>query len=408
MEESILFINAKTRDIFRPSGLEYVAEAVANAGIQVDVLDLATEETPEHAVQTAIQRRKYGAIGISIFNTQRDTGRDQVKFFLPEVRGMISDIRKYTAAPVILGGYGFSLQPEDILEYVGGDYGVAGCGIPSLFELLQGIRSDSITLGSVVRNDTGKYLDFAPKRNLVDPKKYPEGEEVFVGSKIGCRERCFHCPTHAVRFRLREPECIVEEIKNLVRQGVKRISFMHDTFNIPVEHAYAICKGIAGLPIRWSAYIHPIRKYLPSELLDAMIDSGMERADIGGRTIGSDAMLSTYGVGFSKGDIESATNLFRSREIETSWFMGFGAPGENRDTINETFDFIDRVRPDHVGMFTRTRVYKHSPLGELCEKEGIVRAEDKLLEPIYYPFPGELRDYIFRQAEKRERCTVYY
>jgi radical SAM superfamily enzyme YgiQ (UPF0313 family) len=408
MEESILLINAKTRGICRPSGLEYLAEAVWNANIPVEILDLATEEAPEQAVRTAIEHEKYGAIGISIFNTQWDTGRDEVKFFLPEIRTMISDIRKRTEAPVVLGGYGFSLQPEDILEYAGGDYGVAGSGIPSFIELLRRIRFGSERPGSIVSDEKGQYLDFAPKRRLVNANNYSKQEEVFVGTKIGCFEKCFHCPTLAVKFRLREPQYVVEEVRNLVEQGIERISFMHDTFNVPVKHAYAICEGISGLPIRWSAYIYPVQKFLPPELLEIMKKSGMGRADIGSRMIGSEAMLNAYGVGFSKNDIKCATELFKAKGIETSWFIGFGAPGENRDTINETFDFIDQVRPDRVGMFTRTRVYRHSPLGERCVNEGIISAHDKLLEPTYYPFSDELRDYISENGKRRKNCTVYY
>jgi radical SAM superfamily enzyme YgiQ (UPF0313 family) len=408
MEKSILLINAKTRGLCRPSGLEYLAEAASNANIPVKILDLATEENPEQAVRTAIEHEKYGAVGISIFNTQWDTGRDQVKFFLPEIRSMISDIRRFTEVPVVLGGYGFSLQPKDILEYVGGDYGVAGCGIPSFIELLRGIRSSAERPGSIVADETSPYLDFAPKRRLVNENNYSKQEEVFVSTKIGCIEKCFHCPTLAVKFRLREPQYVVEEVRNLLEQGIERISFMHDTFNVPVKHAYAICEGISGLPIRWSAYIYPVQEFLPPELLEIMKKSGMVRADIGGRMIGSEAMLKAYGVGFSKKDIECATELFKAKGIETYWFLGFGAPGENRDTIDETFDFIDQVRPDRVGMFTRTRVYRHSPLGERCVNEGIVRAQDRLLEPTYYPFSDELRDYIFELAEGRKNCNVYY
>lgn len=408
MEAPILLIHARTRGLCRPSGLEYLAEAVSNAGISAEILDLATEKTPEQAVRRDVEHERYGAIGISIFNTQWDTGRDEVRFFLPEIRTMISDIRERTDAPVVLGGYGFSLQPEDILEYVGGDYGVAGCAIPSFIELLRRIRSGSERPRSIVRDEKGPYLDFAPKRRLVNTNNYSKQEEVFVSAKMGCFEKCFHCPTLAVKFRLREPQYVVEEVRNLVEQGVERISFMHDTFNVPVKHAYAICEGIAGLPIRWSAYMYPVQKFLPPELLDIMEKSGLERADIGGRIIGSEAMLNVYGVGFSKKDIEHATDLFKAKGTATSWFLGFGAPGEDRDTIDETFEFIDQVRPDHAGMFTRTRVYKHSPLGELCVKEGIVSADDRLLEPTYYPFSDELRDHIFEHAKSRKNCTVYY
>ncbi len=408
MVESILLINARTRGICRPSGLEYLAEAVSNANIPVEILDLATEEAPEQAIQTVLQYEKYAAIGISIFNTQWDTGRDEVKFFLPEIRTMISDIRMCTQCPVVLGGYGFSLQPEDILEYVGGDYGVAGCGISSFIDLLRRIRSGSERSGSIVSDEKGKYLDFTPKRNLVNSDNYSKQEEVFVSTKIGCFENCFHCPTLAVKFRLREPKYVVEEVRNLVEQGIEHVSFMHDTFNVPVEHAHAICEGISGLQIRWSAYIYPVQKFLPPELLEIMKKSGLDRADIGGRITGSEAMLNAYGVRFAKRDIECVTDRFKANGIETSWFIGFGAPGESRDTINETFDFIDQVRPDRVGMFTRTRVYKHSPLGKLCVSQGIVSEHDKLIEPTYYPFSNDLRDHIFEQAKGRKNCTVYY
>jgi radical SAM superfamily enzyme YgiQ (UPF0313 family) len=80
---------------------------------------------------------------------------------------MVSDIKKMTKAPVILGGYGFSMQPEDILEYVGGDFGVAGCGIPALPNLLEGIKQNAVETGTIVREHDGKYLDIEFKRNFV-------------------------------------------------------------------------------------------------------------------------------------------------------------------------------------------------------------------------------------------------
>jgi len=408
MEGRVLLINAKTKGPFRPTGLEYLAEAVANAGIAVAILDLALEEDPGRAVHLALAGQEHRVIGVSIFNTQWDTGRDTVRFFLPEIRAMIADIRRLTGAPVVLGGHGFSLQPEDILEYVGGDYGVAGCGVLSFLELLDRLEKGRVERGTILRGDTGEYLGIGFRRNMVDPGRYSKDEEVFVSTKTGCLEQCFHCPTLGRRFRLRAPGFAVEEVRNLAAQRVERISFMHDTFNVPVEHARAICEGISRLPIRWSAYIHPAPRFLTPELVDIMKASGMSRADVGARMIGSEAMLRAYGVRFSKDDIERATDLFKAKGIETYWFLGFGAPGESRQTIDETFAFIDRVRPDRVGMLSRTRVYKSAPLGERCVREGLVAPQDDLLEPIYYPFANDLRDHIFEQAEKRPNCAVYY
>lgn len=408
MKHRICLVNAKTRGAYRPTGLEYLAEATIAAGYDVDLVDLTLHENPTEFLLSIIDGNEYWVIGISIFNTQWDTERDRVRFFLPEIKSMVEEIRARTSAPIVLGGYGFSLQASDMLEYVGGDYGVAGCGIPAFQMLLHQIEEGTAGPGSIVRDESGEYLDTAFKRDVVNLRDYSENEEVFVSSKIGCFESCFHCPTVGTKFRLRKPEHVVAEVSSLVGQGVERISFMHDTFNVPMRHAAAICEGISELSVQWSAYIHPAKRHLSTEFVMIMKNSGMARADIGSRMIGSEAMLRAYDVHFDTSDIEFATELFKAHGVKTFWFLGFGAPGETRETINETFELIDRVRPDSVGILTRTRIYRCAPLAETCEQEGLIGPIDTLLEPAYYPFEDGLRDYIFDMAEQREQCTAFY
>jgi radical SAM superfamily enzyme YgiQ (UPF0313 family) len=165
--KQILLINSKTRGPCRPTGLEYLAEGLVEAGYEVHFLDLTLKDITERTVEEWLTNNHCDAVGISIFNTQWDKERDRVDFFLPEIRDMVSDIKKMTKAPVILGGYGFSMQPEDILEYVGGDFGVAGCGIPALPNLLEGIKQNAVETGTIVREHDGKYLDIEFKRNFV-------------------------------------------------------------------------------------------------------------------------------------------------------------------------------------------------------------------------------------------------
>jgi hypothetical protein len=162
------------------------------------------------------------------------------------------------------------------------------------------------------------------------------------------------------------------------------------------------------LPVKWTTDVYPILRYLPPDLIDSMKQSGMFQAHIGSRIIGSDTMLRVYGEKFDSRDIEYTTKLFNEREISTSWFVGFGAPGECRRTIDETFSLIDNAKPEVVSIITKTRIYRQAELFKVAEKEGIVSPDDRLLEPVYYPFEDELRDYIWKEAMKRENCTVYY
>ncbi len=406
----IILITANTRDrIWRPSGLEYVAEALAEADYKVDLLDLAVEET-NNIVRERITSANYDAVGISIFNTQQDTGRDCVDFFLPDIRKMITDIKDITEAPVILGGYGFSMQPEDILEYVGGDFGIAGCGTRVLPALLERKKHNSIDAGTVLKEQPGKYLDMEFKRNNVNSDRYPENETVYVGAHQGCISNCYHCPfgSDKVRIRFREPSKIIAEVHNLITQGVKKIKLVSCMINVSVEYSRSLCEGLTELPIEWSANIFPSPKHLPVDLADTMKHSGMFQAGVGSRVIGSDRMLRVYRQEFDTGDIAYATRLFKEREIETSWFTGFGAPGECKETIDETFNLIDSTGVDHAEIITKARIYRNAELFNIALSEGLVSPDDKLLEPTYYPFADKLRDYIWEETGKRDNCNVYY
>ena len=139
-----------------------------------------------------------------------------------------------------------------------------------------------------------------------------------------------------------------------------------------------------------------------------MKQSGMSSVNIGARIIGSDAMCRVYRQEFDARDIEYATKLFKDRKIETAWFIGFGAPGECKETIDDTFALIDKARPDEASIITKARIYRHTELFNIARNEGLVSPDDKLLEPVYYPFQDELRDYIWEEASKRQNCIVYY
>jgi radical SAM superfamily enzyme YgiQ (UPF0313 family) len=406
----ILLVSARTRDAWRPSGLEYIAGALATAGYHVEVLDLALEDDPAGSVSERLSATAYDVIGISIYNTQQDTGRDRVAYYLPDIREMIADLRSLTPAPIILGGYGFSLQPNDILNYVGGDYGVAGCGVPAVFELLKMIDAGVAEPGTVMANQAGPYLPDGFKRDLVDVARYDPDAIVYVSANDGCIEDCYHCPfgRDKVPLRLRPVAAVVEEIRSLAGQGVARVKFASCMINASVDYAEKLCKEMAKLPVTWSANVMPTPRLLPPHLVEAMQRSAMFQVDLGSRIIGSEAMLKVYRQSFGVEDIEYAMKLFRQNGITTSWFTGFGAPGETRQTIDETFDLIDRTGVDKAEIITRARIYRDAELFAIAVDQGIVSPDDKLLEPVYYPFAEELRDYIWAEAEKRDSCTVYY
>jgi len=93
------------------------------------------------------------------------------------------------------------------------------------------------------------------------------------------------------------------------------------------------------------------------------------------------------------------------------WFFILGGPGETRDTIRETFDFIDRfVQPEDMAHLTAgVRIYPGTALAARAVDEGIVAPGQPLLEPTFYVSPalrGEaLEAAVAEETAKRPNCV---
>ncbi len=404
----VLLINARTRTLgpFRPTGVEYVAEWLLNGGYMVDVLDLCTEDEPEAAVDRQFGAGPYDVVGISIFNTELRTP-ESTQSQLPGVRELVSQVRRLAHAPILLGGYGFSIQPKTTLEYVGADFGLAGCGIPTVTTLLRRIETGQIERGTVVvAEEPQPYLDLAFRRDVVAPEEYSKDEfSACVSRMYGCPGTCMFCPCSKRKAILRRPEHVVAEIGHLLDQGAKSISFPHDMANFPIDHARRLFDAMAGLPsdFAWVGTIWPAEEHFSDDLADAMKRSGLVSAYVDAAS-GSDRMLRRYRKGITVGGIARVAEALKDRDIPVTLCFGLGGPGESRETIDETFALIDRLQPACAGLFTQFRIYKDTELAHIAEREGVIDPADDLLLPVLYPFP--LRDYALEQADQRDNCIT--
>ena len=72
--------------------------------------------------------------------------------------------------------------------------------------------------------------------------------------------------------------------------------------------------------------------------------------------------------------------------MPTMWFFLFGGPGEDEQTVAETFQFIgENISPlDMVHMTIGLRVYRGTELYNIGLKENRFSANDSLLDPPYF------------------------
>lgn len=362
-----------------PIGLDYLADALHEAGAQVEVLDLSFEP---RAVATAVAGCAPDVVGVTLRNTDDCyfAGQD---FFLPKVKDLTDAIGQATNAPVVLGGVGFSIMPEAILRFCALDYGVWGEGefvFPDLARRLSRGEAIQQTPGLVYRiNDSyhrnrpgfGDLKSLpTPSRSWVDnPRYFREGGQIGFETKRGCDRSCLFCADPVAKgktVRLHSPQRVADELKGLLGQGVDHFHTCDAEFNLPEDHALAVCRAITesglGDQIRWYAYSSP--KPFARELADAMVRSGCAGIDFG-VDHSDEAMLNRLGRDHRAEDLERIATLCHDLKVPFMFDLLLGGPGETRETLQAVIEFMKRINPSRVGLSVGVRVYPGTPLASL-------------------------------------------
>jgi radical SAM superfamily enzyme YgiQ (UPF0313 family) len=369
-----------------PIGLDYVAGAARGAGIKVDVIDLCLADDRRRALEDYFATHSPELAGLSFRNVD-DCFWPNADWFVPRLAETVSTIRDFSDAPIVVGGVGFSIFAERIVEHAGVDFGIRGDGeqaIISLIEELRGSRNFERIDGLVWRRD-GRIcsngaawplsLSLPTGRNAIDNRSYFErGGQCGLETKRGCNRRCMYCADFLAKgtaLRLRDPSEVGDEAEALLAQGIDVLHLCDSEFNVPRSHAYAVCEEFnrrsLGRRLRWYTY-------MAVEPFDAGLAVAMSRAGCIGMDFTGDSacplMLKSYCQSHSKADLASAVRLCRDNGITVMIDLLFGGPGETPETVGETIDFIKRTGPDCAGAPLGVRIYPGTEMARIATAEG--------------------------------------
>lgn len=408
----VLLINPnRMKPATAPLALDYLGEALQRQGFTVDLLDLCFSDETIRDVDGYFNLTQPDLVGVTLRNTD-DVYFASQDFCLEKYREIVDYIRERTDTPVVLGGSGFSIAPEAVLDYFGLDLGVWGEGeyaLPLLAKTLAAGGDLSEVPGLVYRvgnsflRNAPAYIDFsgqpALRRDIVDNLRYfNEGGMAGIESKRGCTQQCTYCADplgKGTTVRLRPPVTVVEEIQLLLDRGIDHFHFCDSEFNLPAAHAAGVCaeivrRGLGGR-IRWYAYASPAP--FSSELAALFASSGCAGVDFGADS-GSDRMLRGLGRHFSVEDLTKTARLCHEYGLVFMYDLLLGGPGETRDSIKETIDMMKRLSPHRVGVSLGVRLFPGTRLaaqvkaqGSLVENpnlKGRVVGNESLLAPVFY------------------------
>ena len=149
-----------------PLGVAYIASALHRAGHQTRLMDWQMD-SPE--IAGTIAEFRPDLVGISLRNIDDVLIRKRQTFF-DGLSGLCSEIKQLSSCPIILGGSGFSIFPEELLALSGADFGIQGEGEESIVSLVSALeqRTDYSNIAGLVFRNSDRII-VNPRRTIVNP-----------------------------------------------------------------------------------------------------------------------------------------------------------------------------------------------------------------------------------------------
>jgi radical SAM superfamily enzyme YgiQ (UPF0313 family) len=385
----LTLINTNTmQPAIAPIGLDYIAGVAKRAGIEIELVDLCLADDPAAALRDYFSKRAPDLVGLSFRNTD-DCFWPSCQWFVPRLADTIKSIRGLTRAPIVVGGVGFSIFARQIVEYTGADFGVCGDGeqaVVSLYGELKGAKNFGHIAGLVWRKKgamrsnlpawkTDTPLTLPTSRDAIDNVTYfRRGGQIGIETKRGCNRQCIYCADRLSKgtiSRLRSPAEVANEAETLLKQGIDVLHICDSEFNIPGEHAMAVCEEFIrrglGKRLQWYTYM----AVLP---FDGVMASAMRKAGCAGIDFTGDsaspAMLKTYRQPHTAEYLGSAVRLCRENGITVMIDLLLGGPGETPETAKQTITYIKRINPNCAGAPLGVRIYPGTEMVSVAAAEG--------------------------------------
>jgi radical SAM superfamily enzyme YgiQ (UPF0313 family) len=416
------------KPVVTPVAIDYLAQTLERKGFVPEVLDLAFATDPREELARSCRNGECLLIAISVRNID-DSYFPSQDFCLKRTKELIDQVRRHTQAPLVLGGVGFSIQPEAALSYCAVEMGIQGEGEWSLPELAERLdkRKGLENIPGIIFKQGDHYhrtplrygslytLCLSRREALDHPRYLREGGMVGFETKRGCDQKCIYCAdplSKGRKIRLRNPKDVAEELAHLYQKGVDHFHTCDSEFNIPEGHAIEVCKEIVqkklGDRIRWYAYATATP--FSEELAGWMASAGCVGIDFG-VDHGNDKMLRRLGRAYNREAIAKTASVARKHGFSFMFDLLLGGPGETRETIQETIEFMKKASPDRVGISLGVRLYRGTSLARRVIRaeglgmanrnlHGVIQGNEEMLRPIFY-LPGGLGEDIEEFIERQ-------
>jgi len=345
----ILLINAINikNDItsrpFPPLGLGYIASYISkyNNVDEIKIVDGSTD------ISELITEFAPSIIGISSTTPEFNYAV-----------GLADKIKDANDIPIVVGGHHITALPQCLPDSM--DIGVIGEGEQTFAEIVQAHEDTGLSKGvlsnikGIVYRRDGEVV-INPKRELIqhlDDIPFPARNLMGINSEWthlltsrGCPYKCRYCAAGSFwgTVRFHSPERVVNEIKHLYNTyNITRISIEDDLFIAKKSRVREIAQLIQkeGLDkvMKFSCLCQA--KLVDEEILEYLKAMNIWHVSLGFESGSEQVLRDIKKRSVSVEDNRNAIQLIKKYHIKVRGFFMIGAPGETKEDMIKTLDFI--------------------------------------------------------------------
>ncbi len=362
--------------LFPPLGLAYMAAVLEQNGFEVKIIDSPVLDFDHQKIKTELESYQPTIVGVGSMT--------------PTIESALKCARiAKEAAPdaqVLMGGPHATFADTEILSSEKAvDVIVRGEGEETIVELakkaplgdIKGIsfRKDNQIIKTAARQFI-QNLDALPRPayKFLPMKKYNiTGRNLLpIISSRGCPFQCPFCVAtqmFGAQFRARSPKNVLDELEWLRDEyGAEGIAFQDDTLTFDKKRTVDICDGIIERKINLPWGCGTRADVVTKEVLDKMSKAHCNETMFGVES-GCQRMRDVLKKRVSTEQIEKAIKWTKEAGIFVTVSVILGYPGETKETLQETLDFVRRVEPDDVWLCHATP-YPGTCLRDLVKSNG--------------------------------------
>ena len=357
--------------VFMSLGVLKVAAVLEKMGSKVEMLDLSGVSNYLDVVRAHVKNSKSEIFGITattplmpatteILNAIKDVnGRARVILGGPHITLVNAAYKKEIRGGGVVGRAVQAMrQAERMFDVL-----VAGDGEESIFFACDPnapklVDADDPRSNLFLTNSMLTGLPF-PARHLIDVSSYHYSIEgvpaLSLIAQLGCPFGCGFCGGRESpmlrKIRTRTSENIVDEIVHLYKDyGVKGFMMYDDELNVNkkmIELMNLITKTQKDLGVEWR-----FRGFIKAQLFNdeqakAMYEAGF-RWILTGFESGSPRILENINKQATQDENTRCAEIAKRYNLKVKALMSIGHPGETKESIKETLDWLLTVKPDDL------------------------------------------------------------